>query len=254
MFDTIGRSFNLFRACLRVLSMDKELLFFPLFAVIGLLAVMLAYLFVAISIGVFAGLESIGPIIGLSFLFYILAYFVGIFFNSALVFAAHERLTGGDPNIRSGLRGAARCIPSILIWAVIAATVGLILQILSIRSRRSGGVTGIIQRIIVALLGAAWNTLTYFIVPLIVIERSSFLDSFGSSVALVRRDVGRAGDRQHRIWHIADIRLYSRRDCHGGIGPSTVSVWFRWNNCGGFSRGSNVRFHYSDICHSERNI
>ena len=53
----------------------------------------------------------------LAFAFYVFSYFVIIFFNSALVFAAHERLAGGDPNIRSGLSGASQSIATIFVWA-----------------------------------------------------------------------------------------------------------------------------------------
>lgn len=190
MFDTIGRSFDLFRICLSVLSLNKELLFFPLLAIISLLGFMLACVTIAFSTGSLAGISVIGLIIGLLFLLYILAFPVGIFFNAALVLTAHRRLTGGDPSISSGLRGAACCIPSLLMWAVISATVGLILLVLSFKASRSGGTKGTVQRLVVGVLGASWDNLTYFVVPLMVIERSSFFDSFGSSVALVRRTWG----------------------------------------------------------------
>ena len=107
MFATIGRSFRLVKLCLHVLSVDKELAFFPIFSSIGVVVVLLAFMGVSIGIGALdridEGAFNPGDIV-VALLFYFLAYFVIIFFNSALVFAAHERLAGGDPNIRSGLR------------------------------------------------------------------------------------------------------------------------------------------------------
>ncbi len=193
MFATIGRSFRLVKLCLHVLAVDKELAFFPIFSSIGVVLVVLAFMGVSIGIGALdridEGAFGAGDI-AVAFAFYFLAYFVIIFFNSALVYAAHERLAGGDPNIRSGLNGALHRIISIFIWAAIAATVGLILQILNRIARDRGGITGIIGQIIVALIGAAWTLVTYFVVPLIVIEHRSVGDAFRTSFGLVRRTWG----------------------------------------------------------------
>ena len=193
MFATIGRSFRLVKLCLHVLSVDKELALFPIFSAMGVVAVVLAFMGVSIGIGALDRIDegsfTTGDII-VAFAFYFLAYFVIIFFNSALVYAAHERLAGGDPNIRSGLNGAFHRIISILIWAAIAATVGLILQILNRVARDRGGVAGIIGQIIVGLIGAAWTLVTYFVVPLIVIEHRSVPDAFRTSFGLLRRTWG----------------------------------------------------------------
>ena len=193
MFATIGRSFRLVKLCLRVLAVDKELAFFPIFSSIGVLLVVLAFMGVSIGIGALDRIDEgnfgAGDII-VALAFYFLAYFVIIFFNSALVFAAHERLAGGDPNIRSGLRGASHRIISIFLWAAIAATIGLILQILNRMARERGGVSGIIGQIVVGLIGAAWTLVTYFVVPLIVIEHRSLGDAFKTSLGMVRRTWG----------------------------------------------------------------
>ena len=129
-------------------------------------------------------------ILSVAFAFYVLSYFVIIFFNSALVFAAHERLAGGNPNIRSGLSGASQSIATIFVWAVVAATVGLILNILSSQARQRGGMMGMISHIIISMLGAAWTLITFFVVPLIVIERRSFGDAFKTSLSMLRRTWG----------------------------------------------------------------
>ena len=193
MFATIGRSFRLVKLCLRVLAVDKELAFFPIFSSIGVLLVVLAFMGVSIGIGALDRIDEgsfgAGDIV-IALAFYFLAYFVIIFFNSALVFAAHERLAGGDPNIRSGLRGASHRIISIFLWAAIAATIGLILQILNRMARDRGGVSGIIGQIVVGLIGAAWTLVTYFVVPLIVIEHRSLGDAFKTSLGMVRRTWG----------------------------------------------------------------
>ena len=193
MFAAIGRSFRLVKLCLHVLAVDKELVLFPLFSSIGVVLVTLTFVGVGIGIGALdrldAGTLGGGDLI-IAFAFYVVSSFVIIFFNSALVFAAHERLAGGDPNIRSGLSGASRSIATIFMWAMVAATVGLILNILSSLARQRGGIPGLIAQIIVSLLGAAWALITFFIVPLIVIERRSLGDAFKSSLSMLRRTWG----------------------------------------------------------------
>ena len=194
MFETIGRSWRLFKLCLHVLSVDKELIFFPIFSTIGLVFVTLTFLGVSFGIGSFERMGEEGGANALDllmiFLLYVFSYFVIIFFNAALVFAAHERLEGGDPNIRSGLAGASSRIVTIFLWSIIAATVGLILQILSSQAREQGGIMGIIGQIVVALIGAAWSLITFFVVPLIVIEHRGLVDSFKTSFSLLKRTWG----------------------------------------------------------------
>ena len=193
MFETIGRSFRLAKLCLRVLGADKELIFFPFFSSVGVVVVLLTFMGTWLGIGALgrigAGGLGVSDIV-LAFAFYVLAYFVIIFFNCALVFAAHERLSGGDPNIRSGLRGAWYRVITIFMWAVIAGTVGLILKILSGQAGQRGGILGIVSQIVIALLGAAWTLITYFVVPLIVIERRPLGDAFKTSISLFRRTWG----------------------------------------------------------------
>ena len=193
MFETIGRSFRLLKLCLHVLAVDKELIFFPIFSTFGVILVFLSFTGIGFGIGAFDRLEegTTGTLdYVVLFAFYVFSYFIIIFFNSALVFAAHERLAGGDPNIRSGLNGAFHRVITIFKWAVIAATVGLILRILAGQARERGGILGIIGHIVVQLLGAAWTMVTFFVVPLIVIEHRSLGDAFKKSLSMLRRTWG----------------------------------------------------------------
>ena len=75
-------------------------------------------------------------------------------------------------------------------WAVVAGTVGLILNILSSQARQRGGMMGMIASIVISLIGAAWTLVTYFVVPLIVIERRSLGEAFKTSLSMLRRTWG----------------------------------------------------------------
>ena len=97
------------KVCLHVLAVDKELVVFPLLSFLASVVVVLSFLGVGFGIGSLdrlgtGGLRVVDYLV--AFGFYLVLYFVIIFFNSALVYAAHFRLAGGDPNIRTGLYGA----------------------------------------------------------------------------------------------------------------------------------------------------
>ena len=240
MFSSIGRSFQLVKVCLHVLAVDKELLVFPLLSFIGLVAVTLSFTGVGVGlgsldrIGTSNGVESAQPIdFVLGFGFYFVAYFVIIFFNSALVYAAHFRLAGGDPNVRTGLNGAMKHLPAILMWALVSAVVGLILKMLSNRSRQGGGVGAIVGQIVVGLLGAAWTMVTYFVVPLIVIEGRGFTDSFRGSLSLFRRTWGEQvvgnfglGLAAMVAFLIAGLLLAALFFVFSALGTVGIGVWF----------------------------
>ena len=107
------------------------------------------------------------------------------------MFAAHERLAGGDPNIRSGLSGASQSIVTIFMWAVLAGTVGSDTEHTVQPGPTAGRHNGYDQpSIVISLIGAAWTLVTYFVVPLIVIERRSLGDAFKTSLSMLRRTWG----------------------------------------------------------------
>jgi len=110
---------------------------------------------------------------------YFVVAFVAIFFNAALVHAANQRLTGGDPTLRSALNGALDRAVDIAIWAAITATISLILRAIEQRA-------GFVGVIISGLLGFAWTLMTFLVIPVLVIEGQSATSSMKRSAALFR--------------------------------------------------------------------
>jgi len=117
------------------------------------------------------------------FLIYVVSYAVGIFFQAAVVAGATERMRGGDPTVGSALSAASRRLGPILMWAVVAATVGMAIRAIHDR-------VGFLGRIITMFLGAAWSLATFFIVPVLVLEERSIPDSFKRSVGVFRHTWG----------------------------------------------------------------
>jgi hypothetical protein len=119
----------------------------------------------------------------LAFVFYFVQYTVIFFFNSALVGAALIRLGGGDPTVSDGLAIASKRMGTILGYAAIAATVGMVLRMISERS-------GFLGRVVAGLLGMAWTLGTYLVVPILVTEDLGPIDAVKQSGALFRKTWG----------------------------------------------------------------
>jgi len=183
--NTFSNSWNMFKASLKVLAADKELLIFPIISSIGLMIVTATFALPMFLSGFFdqmvAGGMQISGIVVL-FLFYVVQYTVIFFANTALVGASMIRLRGGDPTIGDGLRIAAKHFGPILGYALIAATVGVLLKSLSRKSR--------LGRIIASLVGLAWNLATYLVVPILALEDVGPIEAIKRSVTYLKRTWG----------------------------------------------------------------
>jgi len=117
------------------------------------------------------------------FAFYFVSYFFVIFFNSGLVYCAYQNLTGRPATFQDGMRAASSRIGSILGWTLIAATVGWLLRMVSERA-------GLVGRIIIGIIGLAWSILTFFVIPIIVVERGSATGAVKQSGELIKKTWG----------------------------------------------------------------
>ena len=70
-------------------------------------------------------------------------------------------------------------LPQIAGWALVSATVGMILKAIESRSERVG-------EIVAGLLGMAWSITTFFVVPILVVEKLGPIDAFKRSVSVMR--------------------------------------------------------------------
>ena len=79
----------------------------------------------------------------------------------------------------------------ILGWTIITGTVGLILQALQSMAREnSHGVMRIVAIIIVSLLQTAWAYITFFVIPVLVVERVGPISAIRRSGRLLRQSWG----------------------------------------------------------------
>ena len=113
----------------------------------------------------------------------LLVGFIAQFFTAALIAGANERLEGGTPTIGSAFSKASSRIGSILGWAVVNATVGMILQAI----RQRAGILGVAAS---WLAGAAWTVITWLAVPIIIVEGVGPIDAIKRSSHLLKQTWG----------------------------------------------------------------
>lgn len=193
MFQRLSNGWELTKQSWGVLRGDVKLLLFPLLSGVACLLVLATFAIPLVSTGYVSQLmeaeadegESLRQVFGyvLLFAFYFVNYFVIVFFNSALVACAIIRFKGGTPTLSDGLSAAVVCLPQIVGWAALAATVGVVLKVIESRSERVG-------QVITSLIGLAWSLATYFVVPVIVVERSNPLAAMKRSSAVLKRTWG----------------------------------------------------------------
>ena len=118
-----------------------------------------------------------------AFLFYLVQYTVIFFANTALVGAAMIRLQGGDPTLADGFRIASKRLGTIVGYALISATVGVVLRAISER-------LGFVGRIIIGLVGFAWHVATYLVMPVLAAEDIGPVDAIKRSSSLLKRTWG----------------------------------------------------------------
>lgn len=185
-----SRSWELVKQSFAILRSDKELVLFPIFSAVACLCVTVLIIggsilsvlpsFRAATLAGERWQPSQAPFIYLAiFVLYVANYFVIVFFNVALVSVANSRLSGGTWTFRDGIELAWTRKGTILQWALVAATVGMILRMIEER-------LGLIGRFVLKLVGIAWTLACYFVVPVLAFEDLTPIDAVKRSARLFR--------------------------------------------------------------------
>jgi hypothetical protein len=185
MFEKISTSWELARSSWNVLMSNKSLILFPVLSGAVSLLVLLSFLAPVLLIEPFRDMFLNRDPLALipMFLFYLVSYFVIIFFNSALVSCALVHFNGQEATVGDGLNAALNRVPQILAWAAVSATVGMLLKAVESANEKVG-------RFISALLGTAWTIMTFFVVPVLVVEKLGPFAAIGRSVEIMKKTWG----------------------------------------------------------------
>jgi hypothetical protein len=181
-----SNTWSLMGASWDLLKKDKEILVFPLISGICCLVVLASFA-IPIILGNFHSRDALTHSEALAyvtlFIFYFCNYFIITFFNTAIVACAAHRMSGGDPTVSYGMQAAFNRFNSIFGWALIQATVGLILRMIEERSELVG-------RIVAGLLGMVWTVTSFLVIPVLVVEKMGPIDAVKESTALLKKTWG----------------------------------------------------------------
>ncbi len=188
----IGRlraSFLLFKEAWRFLRADKELLLVPV----------LSFVFSFVLFGIwttvitlsggsvidFVGEERAMQISEYVYMFgvYVIAAFSLALAQAIIVHIVYVRAHGGNASLSDGISRAFTNIGPLFIWSLITSTVGVILRTISERS-------ALVGKIVTALLGAAWAILTFFVIPIMVLDKKNAFLAIPTSAQLFKKTWG----------------------------------------------------------------
>ncbi|HRW36354.1 MAG: hypothetical protein KDB04_10470 [Acidimicrobiales bacterium] len=183
------RSKALAGASWAVVREDKELMALPLISGIASIAIAATFLVPALltsKVSDVGGETTLQPSLAayaLVFAVYLVLAYVTIFFKTALLCGADERMRGGNPTLASALAGAGACAGRIVPWAVVSATVSVILRSIQERS-------GLVGRVVVGFVGMAWAVVTFLVLPTLVFEGVGVGEAIRRSTAMLKQTWG----------------------------------------------------------------
>jgi hypothetical protein len=169
-----------------VLKSDKTLAWFPVLSALASLLVVaiIGGLIAVAGIDNKATGDSLQPI---GWVLIVVAYLalaiVQTYFLAALVAGADQRLRGNDSTVRTALDIANSRLHRLLPWAVVTATVTMVLQAIEERF-------GLVGTIVARLVGLAWNLVTFLVVPILVLEDLGVGDALKRSKDLFKKTWG----------------------------------------------------------------
>ena len=198
-FDTIARGWAISKLSFGVVWRDPELLVYMLFSSIMVGLTVLAGALPGIGYEMEMTLfdwamttdpetgetMATGPYLAWIFVTYTLGATFVVFWNCAITYSAHMRLTGGDPRFMTGISAAMRHLPTIVSWGIITGIFGILMRLIRDAAANSKNpAMQVVGAIFAFIAETAWWITTFFIIPMIVLEDKGVRDAFNSSKGL----------------------------------------------------------------------
>lgn len=186
-FERMSNGYKVASQSFTVIRKNRHLLIFPILSAATMAFILSTFVFAMYGNDYNAafGLMDKQNTFRYVFLFgyYLVSYFVVVFFNMALVHCARIYFQGGKPTVSDGLRFSIDKIGTILSWAILAATFGLIIRIIQEQ-------VGFLGKIITGLIGIVWSIATFFIVPVLAYENLRPMDAVRRSGQIMKEKWG----------------------------------------------------------------
>ena len=200
MFKAIRRSWSIAVASWDVLARYPRLTILPLLSMIAIIAAAAAA-FVAVVV-LNGGFEQAGQFVrhidrfwhahtlafgaSLGIVGWVLTM-ISLYANAALIFCVLRFFAGHEPSIRDGLTASFARLPQIAGWAFVAIVMGFVTNIIQNTLKEKLGFLG---NLLGGLLDFAWAVVTYFVMPVLVVEGLGPVAAIKRSSALMRQTWG----------------------------------------------------------------
>lgn len=194
----VSRGWRVARTCWGVLKADRSLLLIP---VVSWLISTTVWILLSLPVALARDWERLGPLVPLLvFLLYFGTCSVVLLCNTALLHCVHAGLTGERCSVAEGFRRATARLDRILAWAAVGGLVGQVVAALEKRGKL-GETLG-------QLLGGAWSVVTYFAVPVMILEDVGPLQAVRRSRDIVNRTWGQALGAYYGLGALASLLAF----------------------------------------------
>ena len=185
--DRLSNGWSIAMSSFKVLKEKKDLVLFPILSSFSILVIAGSF-FTGFGLAIDWDMDKLGgynsPLYYLVvFIFYVVNYFVVVFFNMALIHCTRLYFRGEEVSVRDGLKFSMSRIGVIFSWALLAATVGLILKIIQDE-------LGWVGKIITGIIGVVWSVAVFFAVPVIAYENVGPFQAVKRSSQLMKQKWG----------------------------------------------------------------
>lgn len=213
MFKRYGASWRLVESSFDFLHSYPDLL---LYSICSVVMAAIALVLMSLSILVWTGFDvtfffemNWAQSTALTFIFYVMSYCIGIYTNTALIATALQLMQGQPPDMRAAWRMANSRLPAIFGYAVLMATLGILLRLL-LRPTGSLGkllAPALQKTAAFTLVGLAWQAIPYFVVPVLLQEHAGPWTALQRSSRLVKDRWGNDVVVNASVWVIFALPL-----------------------------------------------
>jgi hypothetical protein len=203
-FSRAANGWEIAKGSFKVLNANRSLLVFPLLS--GLSLILVLGLMLAGILGyqesandALFGHNRVTTILSV-FFYYLVNYFVIVFFNTALTHCVSMYFNGEPVSVKAGMAHSFTRLPAIFSWAVFAATVGTIINLLQEN-------LGFLGKILTGLIGVVFNIAAFFVVPILAYENLGPVKAFRRSALLMKEKWGETAGASFNFGFVQFIAL-----------------------------------------------
>ncbi|HLD16459.1 MAG TPA: DUF6159 family protein [Coxiellaceae bacterium] len=116
---------------------------------------------------------------------YLIAHLITLFCYAALLDATIRYFRTGHLSLMTGIRSATHIFWKLYVWALLNSTLGFLIRLLDFYFKR-------FEWCIDLLVGGSWTVSTYFVLPVLVVEKPSPWGAIKRSIQLLRHTWGQS--------------------------------------------------------------